>query len=84
VHDETLPVVLMRISNPYYSPFASHCSNAAPTPSGFAQIVSDDFPVVFHSKTSVLTNCRGSTPLFLAEFLESGIAAQRIPDQIEP
>ena len=27
---------------------------------------------------------RGSRLLFLAEFLESGIAAQRVPDRIEP
>ena len=28
--------------------------------------------------------CAGSRLLFLAEFLKSGIAAQRVPDRIEP
>jgi hypothetical protein len=45
VHNETLSVVAMRVSNPDRSPLAIHGSNAAPTPTGFAEIVTDDFPV---------------------------------------
>jgi hypothetical protein len=42
-HNETLPVVAMRVSNEDVSPFAIHGCDAAPTPSGFLEIVSDDF-----------------------------------------
>jgi len=57
-------------------PSESTAENPAPTPTGFAEIVSDDFP-----NTSCAADSR---LLFLAEFLESGIAAQRIPERIEP
>jgi len=38
-HDETLPVA-MRVHNPDYSPLAVQSCHTAPTPSGFAEIVS--------------------------------------------
>jgi len=43
---ETLSVVAMRISNPDCSPVRIRDCNAAPTPTGFAEIVSDYFPVL--------------------------------------
>jgi hypothetical protein len=45
-HNETLSVVAMRVGNPNRSPFAIHSRHTAPTPSGFAEIVGDDFPAV--------------------------------------
>jgi hypothetical protein len=45
VHNETLPIIAMRVCNPDRSPLAIHSRNTAPTPSGFAKIVSDDLPV---------------------------------------
>jgi hypothetical protein len=33
----------MRVSDKYRSPARIHCCDAAPTPTGFAEIVSDDF-----------------------------------------
>jgi hypothetical protein len=45
VNNETLPVVAVRVSNEDCSPVGIHGCNAAPTPTGFAQIVSDNFPV---------------------------------------
>jgi hypothetical protein len=51
VCNETLPVIAMRVSNPYYSPLACHSRNAAPTPSCFAEIISDRlFPNTSRSK----------------------------------
>ena len=47
----------------------------SPTPTGFAEIVGDDFPILPRAADSRL--------LFLAEFLESGIGAQWIPERIE-
>jgi hypothetical protein len=44
VCNETLFVVAMRISNPDCSPAGIHGCDTAPTPAGFAEIVSDDFP----------------------------------------
>jgi hypothetical protein len=51
-HNETLSVVAMRVSNEDCSPETIHGRNAAPTPTGFAQIVIDHFPVL-HWITSI-------------------------------
>jgi hypothetical protein len=45
--DEPLPVIAMRVCNPDRFPFAIHSCNTAPTPSGFAEIVTDDFPIFY-------------------------------------
>jgi hypothetical protein len=75
-HNETLSIIAMCVSNPDCSAVAIQRSDATSTPSGFAEIVSDDFP-----NTSRAADLR---LLFHAEFLESGIGAQRIPKRIEP
>ena len=54
VHNETLSVVAMRVNDPDRLPVGINCGDAAPTPSGFAEIVSDDFPIL-HGK-SILTD----------------------------
>jgi hypothetical protein len=46
VHNETLSVVAMCVCNPDRSPAGIHGCDAAPTPTGFAEIVSDGFPVL--------------------------------------
>jgi hypothetical protein len=46
-HNETLSIVAMRVSNPDRSPVGIDSCDAAPTPTGFAEIVSDQLPV-FH------------------------------------
>jgi len=46
VHNETLSVVAMCVCNEDCSPVGIHRCNAAPTPTAFAEIVSDDFPVL--------------------------------------
>jgi hypothetical protein len=51
VHNVTLSVA-MRVSNEDCSPARVHGCDAAPTPTGFAEIVSDDFPV-FHANHCV-------------------------------
>jgi hypothetical protein len=48
VHNETLPVAAMCVSNEDRSPFAIHGCDAAPTPTGFAEIISDSFPASLH------------------------------------
>jgi hypothetical protein len=48
MHNETLSAVAMCIDNPDCSPLRIHTCNTVPTPTGFAEIVSDDFPV-FHA-----------------------------------
>ena len=40
---EPLSVAAKRIGNPARAPFAIHGGHMAPTPTGFAEIVSDDF-----------------------------------------
>jgi hypothetical protein len=47
-----LSVVAMRISNPDRSPIGINRGDAAPAPTGFAEIVSDDFPIL-HLMSSV-------------------------------
>jgi len=45
-----LPIVAaMRVSNEDCSPARIHCRDVAPTPTGFAEIVGDDFPIVHAS-----------------------------------
>ena len=48
------PVIAMCVRNPNDSPVTIHGCDAAPTPTGFAEIVSDDFPVL-HRVASTLT-----------------------------
>jgi hypothetical protein len=50
-HNKTLSVA-MRVHNPDPSPVEINRRSAAPTPTGFAEIVSDDFPG-FHLMSSV-------------------------------
>jgi hypothetical protein len=45
-YNETLSVVAVRINNPDCSPARVHSCNTAPTPTGFAQVIGDDFPVL--------------------------------------
>jgi hypothetical protein len=52
VHNEALSVVAMRVSNEDRSPVGIHGCNAAPTPTGPAEIVSDDFPVLHARRIS--------------------------------
>jgi hypothetical protein len=47
--NEPLSVAGMCVSNPDGSPFGIHGCDTAPTPTGFAQIASDDFPIL-HSR----------------------------------
>jgi hypothetical protein len=51
VHNEALSVIAVRIRNPDCSPAEVYSCNAAPTPTGFAEIVSDD-------RTIPLPKCR--------------------------
>jgi hypothetical protein len=43
-HNETLSIVAMCVSNPDRSPRRIKSRYVTPTPTGFAEIVSDDFP----------------------------------------
>jgi len=46
-HNETLSVAAMRICNPDCLPLGIYGGNTAPTPTAFAEVVGDDFPVIF-------------------------------------
>jgi hypothetical protein len=48
-HNETLSVAAMCVCNPDWSPVGINRWDAAPTPAGFAEILSDDFPASFHT-----------------------------------
>jgi hypothetical protein len=43
-YNEAFSIVAMCVHDPDYSSLAIHGCDAAPTPTGFAEIVSDDFP----------------------------------------
>jgi len=47
-HNETLPVIAVRVRNEDYSPVRIDSCHTAPTPTGFAETVSDYLPV-FHA-----------------------------------
>jgi hypothetical protein len=64
-HDEPLSVATMRVSNPDCSPIVVNRWDAAPTPSGFAKIVRDDFPV-FRPMSKVFdSNCHDVHGMFM-------------------
>jgi hypothetical protein len=44
-NDKSLSIVAMRVCNPGCSPVGIDACDASPTPSGFAEFVSDDLPV---------------------------------------
>jgi len=48
LQNETLSVVSVGVNNPDRSALVIKRRHAAPAPPGFAEIVSDDFPVTFH------------------------------------
>src|SRR5712692_9061778 len=50
-HNEPLTVAAMRVSNEDCSPVGVHARDVAPTPTGFAQIVSDALPIL-HERPS--------------------------------
>jgi hypothetical protein len=45
-NNETFSVTAIRVSNPDVRPLESMADTPTPTPSGFAEIVRDDFPVL--------------------------------------
>jgi hypothetical protein len=45
-HNETFSVVSMRVNIPDCSPVRVDSGDTSPTPSGFAEIVSNNFPVL--------------------------------------
>ena len=47
-HNETLAAAAMSVGNKYGLPVAIHSCDTAPTPTGFAETVSDGLPVPFH------------------------------------
>ena len=49
VHNEALTVAAMCVSDKYRLPVAIHSCDTAPTPTGFAEIVSDGFPIALHA-----------------------------------
>jgi hypothetical protein len=51
MHNETLSVAAMCVCNPDCSPVGINRRNAAPTPTRFAEIVSDDFPLLHPDET---------------------------------
>jgi hypothetical protein len=44
VHNETLPIIAMRVCNPDCSPFGINRCEAAPTPTGFTEILGRQSP----------------------------------------
>src|SRR5262249_4698123 len=62
-HNEPLSIVAMCINNPDCSPFVIHCRNAAPTPAGFAEIASDDFPVTASTDVATIAAPPATSPL---------------------
>jgi hypothetical protein len=48
-HNERLSIAAVCINNPKRSLFVIHSCDTPPTPSGFAEIVRNYFPVTFHA-----------------------------------
>jgi hypothetical protein len=78
MHNESPSVVAVRIGNPDYSTLCGDACDATPAPTGFAEIVSDDFPVLhaaglypFAPGLSVILRC---LQYFLRNLLAFGTA----------
>jgi len=56
LHNKALPVVAMCVNNPDCSPARVRSCDTASTPTGFAEIVSDDFPG-FHLDFARIVAC---------------------------
>jgi hypothetical protein len=67
--NEPLSITAMRLSNPDRSPLRIHGCDTAPTPTGFAEIVSDDFPIleIHHAG-----RCRCLTDIFISVHVFGG------------
>jgi hypothetical protein len=74
-----MTVAAMRVSNEDRSPVAIHRCDAAPTPTGFAEIVSDDFPVPFHA-VPILSLC---TPRGNDEVIQLGVRCSELVPLVE-
>jgi hypothetical protein len=59
-HNKTLSVAAVRVSNPDCSPAGIYRRDAAPTPTGFAEMVGDNFPVPHCMTTSQVTEESGA------------------------
>jgi hypothetical protein len=46
-HNKAPSVVAMGVGEPFTSALRVECSHAASTPSGFTEIASDDFPILY-------------------------------------
>jgi hypothetical protein len=57
-HNERPSIVTVRVCNPDCPPLTIDGRNAAPTPTGFAEIVSDDFPVLQCQRCLVIVHDR--------------------------
>ena len=57
MHNETLSVIAVSVRDPDCSPFAIERSDVAVTPTSFAEIVSDDFPLL-HTLPLILIGLR--------------------------
>jgi hypothetical protein len=72
-HNETLSVVAMCVCNEDRSPTRIHGCDAAPTPTGFAQIVRDDFPYFTTAALLIVQNrlrCRFAHLKLRADLLD--------------
>jgi hypothetical protein len=82
VHNETLSVVAMRVGNEDCSPIGINRCDAAPTPTGFAEIVSDDLPV-FHAMDCAFFHLHTAASVVLNEIFGSndstGECSQLLP-----
>ncbi len=74
LHNVTLSVVAMRVCNPDCSPLTINGQNAAPTPTGFAEIVSDDFPVL-HANLGMFDVTTGFGAIRMIVITINGLAA---------
>jgi hypothetical protein len=57
LHDVTLSIAAMRVSNPDRSPVGINRCDAAPTPTCFTEITSDDFSAFFRDMFPKLDGC---------------------------
>jgi hypothetical protein len=61
LHNETLSVAAMRVSNQDRSPVGINRCDADPSPNCFTEIISDDFTALFREKFPKLNRCASAS-----------------------
>jgi hypothetical protein len=83
MHNETLSVIAVRIGNEDPSPAGIHSCNTAPAPTSFAEMVSDDFPILQFQRCLVIVGDHLRRTFARFKLCAHFLNERRLPRQFE-